>query len=118
GRHLVESERKVDAHVGALANRWPAAPLTSAAEQILDAEAAEVAHEDLERVREAEAAVPRACTTLHARMSESVVGRALVGIFQNLVRLGQLLELLFGLGRARVAIGVILQCKLAVRALD
>ena len=51
-------------------------------------------------------------------MAEAVVHAPLVGVGQDGVRLGRLLELLFGFLVAVIAVGVILQRQLAVRALD
>jgi hypothetical protein len=51
-------------------------------------------------------------------MAVAIVGGALVGITQDVVRLGDLLELLFGLLRPVVAVGVPLHRELAIRLLD
>ena len=51
-------------------------------------------------------------------MAEAIVGRALVAIGQDRVRLGALLELLLGRVVAGIAVGVVLQRELAIRALD
>ena len=51
-------------------------------------------------------------------MAEAVVHAPLVGVGQDGVRLGRFLELVFGFLVAGIAVGVILQRQLAVRALD
>src|SRR5690606_3333074 len=69
-------------------------------------------------VMEAEAAVPCTSATLHSRMAKAIVGRTLVRILEYLVRLRQLLELLFRLCGAVVPVRVVLQRQLAIRSLD
>ncbi len=54
----------------------------------------------------------------HRRMSEAVVGRALVGVRQNRVSLAALFEFFFRVGIVRVAIRMKLQRQLAIGALD
>ena len=54
----------------------------------------------------------------HARVAEAVVARALVGVAEDGIRLGRFLEPLFGGGVARIAIGMVLERQLPVRALD
>ena len=51
-------------------------------------------------------------------LAVTVVHRALVGIAKHVVRLGDLLEFLFGFTRAVVAVGVIRHRELAIRLLD
>ncbi len=55
---------------------------------------------------------------VHAGVSEAIVDAALVAVGQNRVGLGRLLEAFFGLVIVRIAIGMVLQRELAVRALD
>src|SRR5690606_1545963 len=120
-RDLGERQRDPDADVAAPppAASCPAAR-APAAEQVLEAEAAEVAHEDLEGVREVEAAeAARAgARTLHAGVPVPVVRLTLLRIAEDLVRLRRLLEPLLGLLGPVVPIRVILQRELAVRLLD
>src|SRR3989442_8199477 len=68
-------------------------------------------------MREAEPPPPRAP---HPRHTVAVVGGALLGIAQHLVRFRDLLEFLFGgrLLRGRDAVGVVLHGEAAVRLLD
>ena len=51
-------------------------------------------------------------------MAEAIVERALVAVGEHGIGLGRFLELLLGVVVARVAIGVVLQRQLAIRALD
>ena len=51
-------------------------------------------------------------------VAEAVVGRPLVGVGEDRVGLGRFLELLLGVLVARIAVGMVLQRQLAVRALD
>jgi hypothetical protein len=51
-------------------------------------------------------------------LAVAVVGGALLGVREHLIRLVNLFELLLGLLIARVHIGVILACQLAIRRLD
>ena len=97
--------------VGARARRLRAAT----AKEI--AEAAEVAHEDVERVREIYMR-PTARRAAQSSLTVSVEQCALVGVAQHVVRLGDRLELLFGVLRPVIAIGVVLHGKLSVRLLD
>src|SRR5688572_20870821 len=117
-RNFVERERQIHAHVSALAHcRTAAATLRT--EQIVNTEAAEIAHEDLERIGKAETTICAArCAALHTGKTITIVCRALVGIPQHFVRLGQLLELLFRFGRTLVLVRMMLQRKLAIRTLD
>src|SRR5690606_34395553 len=93
-----------------------------AAEQVLESEGAEVAHEDLERVREiepAEAARTRIrAGALDPGVAIAVVRRAPLRVAQDLVRLRRFLEALLGLLRPVVPVRVILQRKLPVGLLD
>ena len=97
-RHLVERELQRDLQVlppVALA----AGPLAAAEEGVEPAQSAEVAHEDVERLGEIEmreAEPPSAGAAAHARHTVAIVGGALLGIAQHLVRFRDLLEFLFG----------------------
>ncbi len=53
-----------------------------------------------------------------AGVAELIVALAFVGVGEHLVGFGRFLELLFGLGVAGVAVGVILHRQLAVGAFD
>ena len=53
-----------------------------------------------------------------AGMTEAIVAGALVAVAEDRVGFGRFLEFLFGLLVARVAIGMVLQRQLAIRALD
>ena len=55
---------------------------------------------------------------LEGGMAHPVIGGALVAVRQDGIRLADFLELGFGLGIARIAVGVILHGELAVGALD
>jgi hypothetical protein len=94
----------------------------AAAEQVVEAaETAEVAHEDVERVLEPEAAEAGRTAVraaLHTCVAVAVVRGALVGIPQDLVGLGRLLELLLGFLVAAVAVRMVLQRELAIGLLD
>ena len=61
---------------------------------------------------------PPPAAELHAGVAEAIVEAALLGVGENRVRLGALLEFLFGELVARIAIRVELHRQLAVRALD
>ncbi len=87
------------------------------AEQIAQpAKAAEIPHEDVERVSEID--VRRPATSTQSRLAVPIVQRALVGVAQDVVRLGDRLELLLGVLRPVVAVGVVLHGELSVRLLD
>ncbi len=117
-RRFLERDLEVVAQIGA-ALRAAAAP--AAAEQIAEAEhvaedvAEDVAELGEDRRIEAAAGAGRGA---HARVAEAVVQAALLGVGEHRVRLGALLELLFGGLVARIAIRVVLHRQLAVRALD
>ena len=109
---LVEGDLEIEAQIGPA--RRAAAPAASAAEP-------EEVAEDVGEVREdvrVEAGPARSTGARHAGVAEAVVPRALVGVAQDGVGLGGLLELLFGGRVALIAIGVVLQRQLAIRALD
>jgi len=69
---------------------------------------------NIERIMEATAAA--GCALSESGMPEAIVGRALIGIHQDIVGFAQLLELLFGLRVARIFVGVKLDRELAVGA--
>ena len=58
-----------------------------------------------------------AAAVLERGVPEAVVGRALLGVLQRVVRFVDFLELAFGLGVAGVAVRVELHRKLAIGAL-
>ena len=91
----------------------------AAAEDGLEpAHPAEVAHEDVERLGQVHVVEPEpALARAHPRLAVAVVGRALLGIPQHLVRLGDLLELGLRVGR-RVPVGMVLHRELPVGLLD
>src|SRR5262249_57928366 len=104
---LLEGQLEVVAEVGAAAGPAPAAP-----EEV--AEAKEVA-EDVAEVREdrgVEAAAPE------PGVPEAVVALALLGVAEDAVGLGRLLEALLRLLVARVAVRVVLEGQLPVGGLD
>src|SRR5262245_51093839 len=57
-------------------------------------------------------------TVLESRMAEAVIGRALVAVFEDVVSLVDLLELMLGRLVAGIAVGMVLLGELAVRAFD
>jgi len=59
-----------------------------------------------------------AVALLERGMAKTVIGRALAGIFEDLVGLVDFLEPVFGFGIARVAIGMVLHRMLAKGGLD
>ena len=61
---------------------------------------------------------PAPPAAVHAGVSEAVVEAALVAIGKDRVGLGGFLEAFLGLAIVRVAIGMVLQRELAIRALD
>src|ERR1700730_6627894 len=90
---------------------------TASAEQIAEStEPAEVAHENVQRLGEVDVVEPRRAAP-QSRLAVAIVERALVGIAQNVVRLGDGLELLLGFLRAVVAIGMVGHRQLAIRNL-
>ena len=98
GGHL--GERQLDRHPDVLA---PARvrPRAPAAEQRLEAaHAAEVAHEDVERLGQVDVVEAEpAAGAAEARLAVAIVRRALLRIAEDLVGLGDLLELGLRLGR-------------------
>ena len=111
-RHIGEPDLHLQADIFTpLHSRATAA--SAATEEVLEAaEATEVAHEDVQRVLESEAAEPRPRTSFHSRVAVAVVRRALVGIAENFVGLGGLLELLLRRWIPTVPIRVVLQASL------
>src|SRR5262249_28317507 len=120
-RHLRAPHRLVEAdrHFGldvpaALGPRPLGAPATlagSATEQVAEQVG------DVEVRREATARLAGAATATHPEQAAAVVLLALVGVAQHVVGRRDLLEALLGLRVPRVAVGVVLPCKLAVRLL-
>src|SRR6185503_7595282 len=92
------------------------------AEQLVEdrpAPPAEHLLEDVEGVVDAaRARVSGDRRALHAGVAELVVARALLGVGEDLVRLGNLLEGGLGALVPGIAVGVVLQRELAVRLLD
>src|SRR5690606_15356988 len=124
---LLEREGEADAEVGAGA-AVAAPPPARAAEDVVVAagRAAEAAAaedvgergEDVRDVAEAGAAGAAGAGAADAGAAEPVVARALVGVGEDLVGLGGLLEARLGLGIARVPVRVILHGLLPVGLLD
>ena len=117
GRHLGEGQLhgELEVRAGARAARLPA----GGAEQVAEAgEAAEVAHEDVERLGQVHVVEPAGAAAAQPGLTVAIVHRALVGVAQDVVRLGDLLELLLGLLRPPVPIGVVLHRELPIRLLD
>ena len=114
GRFL-ERDLQVVAQIGTALRAAAAAALPEDVAQPEDvAEAAEDVFESGEDVG-VEAA---GGGTAQARVAEAVVHVALVGIGQHRVGLGRFLEGILGLLVAGIAVGVVLEGELAVRALD
>ena len=84
------------------------------------AKAEEVAEDVLEIVEDGgiEAAETLTGGGAYAGVAEAIVARALLGVGEHGVGLAAFLEALFGLGIIGIAVGMILQRELAVRALD
>ena len=119
---LVERQRDLGLEVAAALCGAPSADaaLTAAGALLRAAASAEQVGEDV-----AEAAAERTRVKATAatgrepeRAGAAVVGLALVGIGQDVVRLRDLLETLLGLLVARIAVGVVLARELAVGLLD
>ena len=92
---------------------WP--PPNSSLEA---AEAAEVAHENAERLGEVDVMESAATAAAQSRLAVTIVRRALLRITQHVVRLGDLLEPLLGFFRAVVAVGMVRHRELAICLLD
>ena len=90
------------------------------AEQISEAEHFAEAAEDVAEVGEDGGVEAGAGSrgAAHAREAEAIVGRALLGIREDGVRFGRLLEFLLGELIPGIAVGMVLERQLAVRALD
>ena len=86
------------------------------AEQV--AKAAEVAHEDVERVGQVDVLVCGLTTTTKSRLAVPIEGGALLRIAKHVVRFRDGLELFLGVLRSAVAVGVPLHCQSTVRLLD
>src|SRR6185312_10765488 len=115
-RRFLERDLEVVTEVGAALRTAAAA---SAAEEIAEPEdVAEAAEDVLETGEDVRIEPPRAGRARDARVSEAVVCGALVGVREDRVRLRALLESLFRLVIAGIAVRVVLQRKLSVRALD
>ena len=95
---------------------------TASREEVVEASfTAEVAHEGTQGVGEVEAAEvesPRRRHALGSGVAEPIVLGPLLGIVQHLVGFGRLLEALLGGLVPGIAVWVVLQCQLAIRALD
>ena len=112
---FVERDLEVVAQIRA-ALRAAAAALS--AEHLADAEdVAEAAEDVFEAGEDARIESAGAGRALDARVAVPIVGGALVTVRENRVRLGALLEAFFRFVIARVAVGVVLQRELAIRAL-
>src|SRR5690606_38741500 len=119
GRDFLQRQRHLDLRVRAPALARTLPP-RAAAEQVVQPECAEIAHEDVQRLGEIEAAEARArgAGPADARMAVTVVRGTLLRVAQDLVRLRRLLELLLGFLRTGVPVRVVLERQLAVRPLD
>ena len=95
----------------------PAAP-ASAAKQIAEAEGVAEPAEDVFEAHECGRVESRRSLSAEPRVSEAVVGGPLLRIREDGVRFGRLLELLFGVLAALVAVGMVLERKLAVGRLE
>ena len=113
GLYLFERERHGDLGVR---TRARTSALLAAAKHVSDsAERAEIAHEDVERLRQIHMVKAGAATAAaQPRLAVAIVGRALLRILEDVVRLGDLLEFLLGILRPVVAIGVPPHRELAV----
>ena len=110
-----EGDLEVVAQVGP---RCGAAAAAAAAEQIAEPEHVAQAAEDVAEVGEDRRIEAGAGLRRHAGMAEAIVAAALVGVRENGVRLGRFLEFLFGGVVAGVAVRMVLQRQLPIRALD
>ena len=116
GGHFGQREWQRQLDVGAAAR--PGTPATSrGAEQVT--ESTEVAHEDVERVGQVHVFVGGLCSAAaQSGLPVSIERRALLRITQHVVRFGDRLELLLGLLRTTVAVGVPLHRQPAISLLD
>ena len=110
GGGLFEADGQVEPEIGPTA--WPTGTAAPPEAEDVAEDVAEVA-EDVVKATEA-----REPAVAHPLVAESVVGPPLVAVRQDLVGLGGLLEAILRLGVVRVAIGVVLDGELSVRALD
>ena len=108
-------QREPDGHPDVL----PAARILAppAEERLEPRHSAEVAHEDVERFGQVHVVEAEPALAPGARLAVAVVGRALLRIPEDLVRLGDLLELRLRVG-GRVPVRVVLHRELAVGLLD
>ncbi len=121
-RDLGETELQRDLQVLA-AVALPAGALTAAEEGVEPPQPAEVPHEDVERFRQVEVGEPRRARARpgpQARLAVAVVSGAPLGVAQDLVGFGDLLELRLGgvLLPRRDAIGMMLHRETAIGLLD
>src|SRR5580704_16296799 len=112
---LFKFEGQVFAQIGTALCTRTAAPAAPAAHIAESEELAENFTEVLEGI--GIKATARAATS-DTCVPKAVVHRTLLGVDENGIRLGALLELLFGIRVVRIAIGVVLECELAVGTLD
>jgi hypothetical protein len=123
-RGLLEGDLKIVAQVGTAL--FAASAAATAAKEFLKnsattTTAAKHLAENVERIVEAAAtacAWTRGAALAEGRVPETIVGRALLGIAQHFVALGDRLELVLGLLVSRVLVGVILDREFAVGLLD
>jgi hypothetical protein len=118
GGHLGQRHLDGDPDVLAAPRLGGGAPPSPAEERLEPAEPAEVAHEDVQRLGQVHVVVlePPAAPP-EARLAVAIVRGALLRIAEHLVRLGDLLEPVFGVVR-RVPVGVQVHGLLAVGLLD
>ena len=117
GRDLVQREAQGDLQVRS-ATLLPLRALAAPKQRVEAAQVPEIAHEDTERFGEIEVREAGRPAAAQARLAVAVVGRALVGVAQHLVRLGDLFELLLGGLVPAVAVGVVLHRQTAIGLLD
>ena len=110
---LGEGDLEVVAEIGAALRPAAAAPPPEAEEV---ADAAEDVVELGEDRRIESSGTARGAG--HGCVAEPIVARALIRVGQHRIRLGRLLERVLGGLIARIAVGMILQRELAIRALD
>src|SRR5262249_37723989 len=111
----LEADLEVVAQVRALLR--PGAP-ASAAEQIPEAEDVAEAAEDVLEADEGRRIEPGAALRAEARVTEAIVGRALLRVRQHGVGLRRFLELLFGVLAALITIRMMQQRELPVGGLQ
>ena len=119
GKGLFEGDLEIEPKVLAAHVAAPAGPPASAAaEHVLEDVAEHGAEIETLRAVEAAGAGARAHAAVEGGRSVAVIGRALVGILQDVVGVIEFLELLLGVLVAGIAIGVILHRELAIRLLQ